>query len=82
MSCMSLFLLRLVDTWMILFCNFLSLSFCFAWFLIYIYMKPNVLQIFSMSMWNYWPDVMCALLELVISLVRCFPLIAARLVEF
>jgi hypothetical protein len=32
----------------------------------------NVLQIFRMNMWNYGPDVMDALLELIISLVCGF----------
>ena len=30
----------------------------------------NFLQIFRINMWNYGPDVMDALLELIISLVR------------
>lgn len=49
---------------------FLLMLFCFAKFDQFFY--TNVLQIFRMNMWNYGPDVMDALLELIISLVCGF----------
>lgn len=43
---------------------------CFVEFKIFF--MASVLQIFDMSMWNYGPDVMDALLGLIISLVCGF----------
>lgn len=57
-----------------------SLSFCFSWMLIH--WKLNVIQIFSMSMWNYGPDVVDALLDLIISLVSGFSFVWCCLMDY